>query len=441
MSAKLFPKTVGLKQAYKVLDTSVIIDGRVADVCETGFLEGTLVVPQFVLRELQQIADSSDALKRNRGKRGFDVLQRLQRMSKITVRIHDQDFPQIREVDRKLIELAKTLGGKVVTNDYNLNKIAELSGVPVLNINELANALKPVVLPGELMHLHVVKEGKEAGQGVAYLDDGTMVVVDHGRKLHRPDGGRHGDERAPDHGGPHDLRPPRAGGVAAVTDCPSTARRHVSAGAVQAVAMVPAGGIGPADERPAAEAVPRASAGRRCSSARCARWPGAAAVSGSSSRCRASASRRRAGSSARPGCRRCSRWSRAGRERQESVWLGLQAAGQTPSGCWCTTRCGRSSAPALVARVLAAAGATGAATCGLPVRETVKRVREDGAWSPPWTATGLWLIQTPQAFRRDAPLGGARQGAPRRLSPAPTTPCSWSGWAAGWRSCLGSPRT
>jgi uncharacterized protein YacL len=160
----------------------VIIDGRVADVCETGFLEGTLVVPQFVLRELQQIADSSDVLKRNRGKRGFDVLQRLQRMAKVTVRIHDQDFPQIREVDRKLIELAKTLGGKVVTNDYNLNKIAELSGVPVLNINELSSAIKPVVLPGELMHLHVLKEGKEAGQGVAYLDDGTMVVVDHGKK-------------------------------------------------------------------------------------------------------------------------------------------------------------------------------------------------------------------------------------------------------------------
>jgi uncharacterized protein YacL len=183
MSAKLFPKTVALKQAYKVLDTSVIIDGRVADVCETGFLEGTIVVPQFVLRELQQIADSSDALKRNRGKRGFDVLQRLQRVSKITVRIMDQDFPAIREVDRKLIELAKSLGGKVVTNDYNLNKIAELSGVPVLNINEVANSLKPVVLPGELMHLQVVKEGKEPGQGVAYLDDGTMVVVDHGRKL------------------------------------------------------------------------------------------------------------------------------------------------------------------------------------------------------------------------------------------------------------------
>lgn len=183
MSAKLFPKPSLRPEAYKILDTSVIIDGRIADVCETGFLEGTLLVPQFVLRELQQIADSSDGLKRNRGKRGFEVLQRLQRIPKVTVRIHDLDFPQVREVDRKLIELAKVTGGKVVTNDYNLNKVAELSGVPVLNVNELANALKPVVLPGELMHVQVLKEGKEAGQGVAYLDDGTMVVVDHGKKF------------------------------------------------------------------------------------------------------------------------------------------------------------------------------------------------------------------------------------------------------------------
>jgi uncharacterized protein YacL len=182
MSGKLFPRPEARPEAVKVLDTSVIIDGRIADVCETGFLEGTLLVPQFVLRELQQIADSSDGLKRNRGKRGFDVLQRLQRISKVTVRIDDVDFPHVREVDRKLIEVAKATGGKVVTNDYNLNKVAELSGVPVLNVNELANALKPVVLPGELMHVQVLKEGKESGQGVAYLDDGTMVVVDHGKK-------------------------------------------------------------------------------------------------------------------------------------------------------------------------------------------------------------------------------------------------------------------
>ena len=168
---------------YKVLDTSVIIDGRVVDLCEVGFLDGTLVVPQFVLRELQQIADSPDPLKRNRGKRGFDVLQRLQRIPGTKVRVEDQDFPHIREVDRKLIELGKAMGGKVVTNDYNLNKVAELSGVSVLNVNELANALKPVVLPGEVVHVHVVKEGKEVGQGVAYLDDGTMVVVDHGKRF------------------------------------------------------------------------------------------------------------------------------------------------------------------------------------------------------------------------------------------------------------------
>jgi len=183
MSAKLFPKTAARREGFKILDTSVIIDGRVVDLCETGFLDGTLVVPQFVLRELQQIADSSDPLKRNRGKRGFDVLQRLQRIPGTTVRVEDQDFPHIREVDRKLIELGKAMGGKVVTNDYNLNKVAELSGVSVLNVNELANALKPVVLPGEVVHVHVVKEGKEVGQGVAYLDDGTMVVVDHGKRF------------------------------------------------------------------------------------------------------------------------------------------------------------------------------------------------------------------------------------------------------------------
>ncbi|OGK85416.1 MAG: hypothetical protein A2X50_04045 [Candidatus Rokubacteria bacterium GWF2_70_14] len=183
LSTKLFPKAASQTRPYKILDTSVIIDGRVADVCESGFLEGTLVVPQFVLRELQQIADSPDGLKRNRGKRGFGVIQRLQRIPKVTVLIHDGDFPQVREVDRKLIELAKAMDAKVVTNDYNLNKVAEVSGVAVLNVNELANAVKPAVLPGEMMHLYVLKEGKEAGQGVAYLDDGTMVVVDHGRKL------------------------------------------------------------------------------------------------------------------------------------------------------------------------------------------------------------------------------------------------------------------
>ncbi len=183
MSAKLFPRTVAGREAFKILDTSVIIDGRIADVCESGFLEGTLLVPQFVLRELQQIADSSDGLKRNRAKRGFDVLERLRRASKTSVQIDGRDFPHVREVDRKLLELAKATGGKVVTNDYTLNRLAGLSGVAVLNVNELANALRPVVLPGEPMQVHVVKEGKEASQGVAYLADGTMVVVDHGKRF------------------------------------------------------------------------------------------------------------------------------------------------------------------------------------------------------------------------------------------------------------------
>ena len=167
---------------YKVLDTSVIIDGRIADICETGFLEGTLVAPQFVLRELQQVADSSDSLKRNRGRRGLDILQKMQKMAGVDVQIVETDFPEIREVDLKLIELARKLGGKIVTNDFNLNKVAQLRGVPVLNINELANSLKPVVLPGELMKVFVIKEGKEQGQGVGYLDDGTMVVVDQAKK-------------------------------------------------------------------------------------------------------------------------------------------------------------------------------------------------------------------------------------------------------------------
>jgi uncharacterized protein YacL len=167
---------------YKVLDTSVIIDGRIADICETGFLEGTLVVPQFVLRELQQVADSSDSLKRNRGRRGLDILQKVQKMAHVHVQIVETDFPEIREVDLKLIELARRLTGKIVTNDFNLNKVAQLRGVPVLNINELANSLKPVVLPGETLRVFILKEGKEAGQGVAYLDDGTMVVVDQAKR-------------------------------------------------------------------------------------------------------------------------------------------------------------------------------------------------------------------------------------------------------------------
>lgn len=174
----------GEKKAYKILDTSVIIDGRIADLTETGFIEGTIVVPQFVLRELQHIADSPDSLKRNRGRRGIEILQRMQKKPELNVTITEMDFPDTPEVDIKLIELAKQLvHAKIVTNDYNLNKIAQLQGVHVLNINELASSLRPVVLPGETMKVFILKEGKEYNQGVAYLDDGTMVVVDNARKL------------------------------------------------------------------------------------------------------------------------------------------------------------------------------------------------------------------------------------------------------------------
>jgi uncharacterized protein YacL len=176
-------RAAGPRRRYKVLDTSVIIDGRIADICETGFMDGTLVIPQFVLKELQLVADSSDSMKRNRGRRGLDILQKIQKMAGVDVTISDVDFPDIREVDLKLIELARTLQGKIVTNDFNLNKVAQLRGVEVLNINELANSLKPVVLPGELMKVFILKEGKEYNQGVAYLDDGTMVVVDNARKM------------------------------------------------------------------------------------------------------------------------------------------------------------------------------------------------------------------------------------------------------------------
>src|SRR5215471_14707331 len=171
------------KKIYKILDTSVIIDGRIADIAETGFLDGVLVLPQFVLRELQLVADSADPLKRNRGRRGLDIMQRIQKMASITVQIVEDDFPAVREVDLKLIELAKVYEAKIITNDFNLNKVAQLQGVEVLNINELANALKPIVLPGETMRVFILKEGKEYNQGVAYLDDGTMVVVDNARKL------------------------------------------------------------------------------------------------------------------------------------------------------------------------------------------------------------------------------------------------------------------
>ncbi|MGP1586407.1 MAG: PIN/TRAM domain-containing protein [Schwartzia sp. (in: firmicutes)] len=167
---------------YKLLDTSVIIDGRIADICESGFIEGTLLIPVFVLEELQHIADSADFLKRTRGRRGLDILQKIRTESKMTVEIDSRDFEDIAEVDSKLVRLAQVVGGKIITNDYNLNKVSQLRGVPVLNINELANAVKPVVIPGESMRVTVVKDGKEQGQGVAYLDDGTMIVIENGRR-------------------------------------------------------------------------------------------------------------------------------------------------------------------------------------------------------------------------------------------------------------------
>jgi uncharacterized protein YacL len=176
------PEHAVVASNHKILDTSVIIDGRVADLCETGFLEGTFLVPQFILHELQHIADSSDSLKRARGRRGLDILNKIQKMVDIDVRIVDDDFPNVKDVDSKIVVLAKKVGAKVITNDLNLNKVAELQGVRVLNINELCNALRPVVLPGETIRVFVLKEGKEAGQGVAYLDDGTMIVVDNAKR-------------------------------------------------------------------------------------------------------------------------------------------------------------------------------------------------------------------------------------------------------------------
>ncbi len=166
-----------------IIDTSAIIDGRIADICETGFLDGAFIIPQFILHELQHIADSSDSLRRTRGRRGLNMLQRIQKSPDVKVRIVDEDFPRIKEVDAKLVALARAMNGKVITTDFNLNKVCEVQGIGVLNVNELANALRPVALPGESMHVYVLKEGKEATQGVAYLDDGTMVVVENGRRM------------------------------------------------------------------------------------------------------------------------------------------------------------------------------------------------------------------------------------------------------------------
>jgi uncharacterized protein YacL len=168
---------------HRLLDTSVIIDGRIADICDAGFLDGVLIVPRFVLNELQFIADSSDSMKRSRGRRGLDVLNRMQKSSSISIEIVEQDFPKIKGVDGKLVALSQKINAKLLTNDYNLNKVAELQGVRVLNVNELANAMKPVVLPGEPMVVKIIREGKEPGQGVGYLDDGTMIIVDNAQRM------------------------------------------------------------------------------------------------------------------------------------------------------------------------------------------------------------------------------------------------------------------
>ncbi len=179
----LFGSERSMKHSFKVLDTSVIIDGRVADIADALFLDGTIIIPQFVLRELQLVADSADPLKRQRGRRGLEVLQRIQKMQHLEVQIAEDDFSQVADVDMKLIELAKRYNAKIVTNDFNLNKVATLQGIEIMNVNQLANALKPVVLPGEAMRVFILREGKEYNQGVAYLDDGTMVVVDGARKM------------------------------------------------------------------------------------------------------------------------------------------------------------------------------------------------------------------------------------------------------------------
>ena len=170
-------------EGNKILDTSTIIDGRIADVCETGFLEGILVIPQFVLYEIQHIADLQDPVKKTRGRRGLEILHRLQKQTSVKVKIVDYDFPKLKDVDSKLIALAKNMNGKIVTNDFNLNKVAELQGIEVLNLNELVTSLKPAVMPAEQMTIRIIKEGKEYGQGIGYLDDGTMIVVDDARKL------------------------------------------------------------------------------------------------------------------------------------------------------------------------------------------------------------------------------------------------------------------
>jgi uncharacterized protein YacL len=170
------------EESYLV-DTSAVIDGRLADLCKTRFIEGRLIVPRFVLKELQTVADSTDPIKRSRGRRGLEVLNQLRQINSVDVRIHEEDFPAIKETDEKLVKLAQILGTRIITNDYNLNKVAEFQNIGVLNVNELAQALRPMVLPGEMLDIKPIKEGKEHHQAIGYLDDGTMVVIENGRSL------------------------------------------------------------------------------------------------------------------------------------------------------------------------------------------------------------------------------------------------------------------
>lgn len=250
----LFGTERSTRQAYKVLDTSVIIDGRVGDIAEAHFIDGTVVIPQFVLRELQMVADSADPLRRQRGRRGLEVLQRLQKMPHLDVQIAEDDFQAIAEVDLKLIELAKRYDAKIITNDFNLNKVATLQGIEILNVNQLANALKPVVLPGEIMRVFILREGKEYNQGIAYLDDGTMVVVDGARKMinktidisvtsvHQTTAGKMIFGRFDDRGEPSAHRGAQ-GSVAATESAPSRAQIHeTKSGDVVGPGGAPSGG-------------------------------------------------------------------------------------------------------------------------------------------------------------------------------------------------------
>ena len=435
------------KSNFKILDTSVIIDGRIADIAETGFLDGIIVIPQFVLRELQLVADSADSMKRNRGRRGLDILQRIQKMPDLNVQILEDDFPHVRDVDMKLIELAKAYGCKIVTNDFNLNKVAQLHGVDVLNINELANALKPIVLPGETMRVFILKEGKEYNQGVAYLDDGTMVVVDNAKKVISKTIDISVTSVLADHGGQDDLRPLRRDGYTPFTRRLTPRNRRTGRRGKAAPATCPRQVAG--DRSGAAGPDGRQDESRRDTCPRRA-W----------GRAWARQPRRRAGTSRKqfmlldgspillhtirkfvscpsvteivvalrkedlPGSKRCwpasarpsrSGWWRAGTARQQSVENALESAGVLTSTWWrCTTRCGRSSSPAVIERAIREAAESGAAIVGIVPVDTVKQVHRNKIHGT-IPRDRLVLAQTPQVFRHELLAARLRQGPRGRL--------------------------